>query len=367
MLSIEMLPARHGDCLWIEYGEGRDRHRVLIDGGPGFAYDKGLRARIAALPDADRAFELTVCTHIDADHIEGLIRLFGERALGCSHREVWYNAWPQVSGGQPAAFGALQGEYLAALLGRAKLPWNAAFPLQNGVRTAAVDAALAPITLPGGAKLTLLSPGPAQLAAIARVWDKELDAAGLAPDEPEEALARLKADRKFKAHVSFGLEGPDPGALAAAPFAEDKGAPNGSSIAFLFEAGGRSALLLGDAHPGVVVASLERLLAQRGQTRLAVDAVKLPHHGSENNVNRELIARVTADHWLFSSDGTFFDHPDPEAVARVVTGQQDAAELVFNYRTRRTAIWDDETLQREHRYRAAYPAAGHAGIRVELG
>lgn len=366
MLSVEMLPARHGDCLWIEYGRGRDRHRVLVDGGPGFTYAKGLRAKIAALPESDRAFELLVCTHIDADHIEGVIRLLGEPALGCTYRETWYNAWPQVSAGMPDAFGAVQGEYLAALIRKRKLAWNAAFPDRAGVRTAAVARDLASIELPGGARVTLLSPGPDQLAALAKVWDKELDQAGIEPDEPEVALARLKGDRKFRAHVSFGLEGPDPKALAAAPFAEDGGAPNGSSIAFLLEAGGRSALLLGDAHPGVVVTNLDRLLAQRGQSRLEVDLVKLPHHGSENNVNRELVARVGAEHWLFSSDGTFFDHPDPEAVARVVTGNQAGLNLVFNYRTKRTAIWDDDRLQGDFKYRAVYPAPGAAGIEVSL-
>ena len=33
MLRIEMLPAAHGDCLWIEYGSGTNVHRILIDGG----------------------------------------------------------------------------------------------------------------------------------------------------------------------------------------------------------------------------------------------------------------------------------------------------------------------------------------------
>jgi|KBSSwiStaDraftv2_1062776.scaffolds.fasta_scaffold25870_7 hypothetical protein len=30
---IEMLPAQHGDALWIEYGSGSDTNRILIDGG----------------------------------------------------------------------------------------------------------------------------------------------------------------------------------------------------------------------------------------------------------------------------------------------------------------------------------------------
>lgn len=114
----------------------------------------------------------------------------------------------------------------------------------------------------------------------------------------------------------------------------------------------------------MVVASLDRLLAQRGRDRLEVDLVKLPHHGSENNVNRELVARVASRRWLFSSDGTFFGHPDPEAVARVVTGDQDTPELVFNYRTRHTAIWDSEPLQQTHRFRAAYPEGRAGGIRM---
>jgi hypothetical protein len=363
MLAIEMLPARHGDCLWIEYGEGRARHRILIDGGPGFAYEQGLRARIAAL-DAPRHFELAVTTHIDADHIEGMIRLLGEPALGVTYGEFWYNAWPQLAGA--VEFGAVQGEYLSALVRKQKLRWNESFPAQKGVRTAAATDKLPEIALPGGARLTLLSPGPAELAKLRDVWDEELEAADIEPDAAEEALARLKRDRKFKAHVSFGVEGPDPRALAAAPFSEDTGAPNGSSIGFLLEFGGKSALLLGDAHPAVVVAHLDRLLARRRMSRLAVDAVKLPHHGSQNNVNAALVARVASPHWLFSSDGTFFEHPDPEAVARVVVGGQDSPRLVFNYRTKFTAPWDNADLERRFKYRALYPEKGKAGYRLEL-
>lgn len=364
MLSVEMLPARHGDCLWVEYGTARERHRILVDGGPGFAYAAGLRAKVEALPASRRRFELAVCTHIDADHIEGTIRLLGEPELGCAYGEVWHNAWPQVSAGMPESFGAVQGEYLAALIRKRRLAWNRAFPLRGGVRTAMAAPDLGAIELPGGARLTLLSPDADKLAALAKVWDRELERAGIAPDEPEEALERLKRDRKFRSHVAFGLEGPDPRALAAAPFTEDPGAPNGSSIAFLLEAGGGSALLLGDAHPGLVAANLDRLLARRRKKRLEVDIVKLPHHGSENNVNRELVERISGRHWLFSSDGTFFDHPDPEAVARVVTGDQDRPNLVFNYRTKRTAIWDDDGLQRAYGYRAAYPEARAGGIAV---
>ena len=367
MLSIEMLPARHGDSLWIVYGEGRDTQRILVDGGPGFSYEKGLRARIAGLKKSERKLELAVTTHIDADHIEGMIRLLGEPGLGVTYGDFWYNAWKQVSNGMMEPFGAKQGEYLSALLRANEIPWNQAFaPAAGGVRVAAPTDALAPVVLPGGAKLTLLSPSREKLVKLRDAWQKELDEAGIEPDQPEEALARLKKDKKFGAHVAFGAGPPDPAALSKKAFSEDATAPNGSSIGLLLEAGGKRVLLLGDAHPGVVEANIDRLLKKTGKSRLEVDAVKLPHHGSSGNVSPSLVAKIAAEHWLFSSDGTFFDHPDPESVARVITGAPERPRLVFNYRTPRTAIWDSAALRKKHKYKSAYPAEGAAGFVLKL-
>ena len=47
MFKIEMWPAGHGDCLYIEYGEPAAPKRVLIDAGPYYAF-KGLAKRIDA-------------------------------------------------------------------------------------------------------------------------------------------------------------------------------------------------------------------------------------------------------------------------------------------------------------------------------
>jgi beta-lactamase superfamily II metal-dependent hydrolase len=61
-------------------------------------------------------------------------------------------------------------------------------------------------------------------------------------------------------------------------FVKDQTVPNGSSIAFLAEFGGKSALFLADAHPDVVAASVKRLCKERHITRLEVGAVKVSHH-----------------------------------------------------------------------------------------
>jgi glyoxylase-like metal-dependent hydrolase (beta-lactamase superfamily II) len=69
-LSVELLPARHGDCIWIEYGRG-DVRRILIDGGPLDTFER-IQKRLAKAPAGDQAFEMIVLSHVDADHIEGL-------------------------------------------------------------------------------------------------------------------------------------------------------------------------------------------------------------------------------------------------------------------------------------------------------
>ena len=52
MLRIDMLPGANGDALWIEYGDGQQPRRILIDGGTKGSWDDegGLRSRIEALP-----------------------------------------------------------------------------------------------------------------------------------------------------------------------------------------------------------------------------------------------------------------------------------------------------------------------------
>ena len=45
--DINFLPARYGDCIWIEYGTNNKTHRILIDGGT-----SGTKADIKELIEA---------------------------------------------------------------------------------------------------------------------------------------------------------------------------------------------------------------------------------------------------------------------------------------------------------------------------
>jgi hypothetical protein len=147
-------------------------------------------------------------------------------------------------------------------------------------------------------------------------------------------------------------------ALASARTPEDTSVPNGSSIALLVEHRGASVLLGADAYGTVLRDSLRTLAAARGVPAIAVDVVKLPHHGSKANVLTDLVAAAPARQYLVSSNGDVFAHPDDAALARVVLGAPHGATLGFNYRNPRTQRWADPALTDRYGYTATYPEAG---------
>ena len=151
-------------------------------------------------------------------------------------------------------------------------------------------------------------------------------------------------------------------ALAAEAFSEDSAKANGSSIALLAEFEGRRLLLTGDAHPGIMTAAIKRLA---GGGRLAVDACKLPHHGSKANVNRQFLQALDCRKWLFSTNGAYFRHPDRQTVARVIKWGGAQPELGFNYRTQYNDVWDGKPLREQYGYKVSYPASDAEGIVLE--
>ena len=99
-LTVDMLPARHGDGLWVEWGDPGSRRRMIIDGGTKTAV-KHLRDRFEDLDPDDRAVELLVVTHIDLDHIEAPIELLRAPVEGVTFADVWFNDYRHLA--PPAA------------------------------------------------------------------------------------------------------------------------------------------------------------------------------------------------------------------------------------------------------------------------
>lgn len=355
MFTIEMLPAAEGDSLWIEYGHVNRPWRVLIDGGPARTYHS-LRSRILALPPEQRRFELVVVTHIDADHIDGIIRLLQDETLDIAVGDVWFNGYPQLF---PAdTQGAAEGEILGYLLETSHLPWNRAF---DGGAVVADDGSPFPTrNLAGGMAVTVLGPTWTELTALGTEWDHVLEEEGWVTGDV--ARAQQELERRARLRRPAPIEAAPADVLGDDVFTGDPSVANGASIVLLLEDGeGRSALFTGDAH----APPLRRALEQAdGGAGLRIDAFKLPHHGSRNNLNDEVLALVDAKRYLVSSSGAKYGHPDEITIERILRNHHGRSKprIDFNYRSAFSEAWADPDMQRERRFIATFPS----GIAVEL-
>ena len=360
-LTIEMLPARQGDALLVGWGPPVARHRMLVDGGPATAYRT--IAPLLAERVGDQPLDLLVLTHIDGDHIEGTILLTNDADLGLDIREVWYNG----SGMLVSELGAVQGEILEAIITARKLPWN----IQTGGKAvhAPVSGTLPVLPQPDDLQLTVLGPDPPTMTMLRDTWLQACADAQLTFGSVEQALAVLAGRSNLKPSRGYLSRPPVPDvrALARGARSKDTKIPNRSSIVLLLEYGDVRVLLAGDATVNALLPAVRRLLAERGVDRLPLTAFKLPHHGSARNLSRELLDLLPAQHYLFSSDGTQFGHPDDEGVAAVLEFGRPGAELVFNYRNPRTLKWDDERLaEAGYEFSTCYPDRDPGGVELRL-
>jgi beta-lactamase superfamily II metal-dependent hydrolase len=363
VISVEALPAAHGDCLWIEWDDGPHRRRMLIDGGPGStrSLPEGLAARFAHQPEDQREFELVVCSHIDDDHIVGLLPLLTTPPKGFQARDVWFNALEHT--GPRDTLGVRSAERLTQVLREGRLPWN------TDTGGPIVVPEKGPPTFPlRGLTLTLLSPWQKQLTALRTDWHKKT---AVRPDR--DVLGGPAVPTAFDMRSLTEL--------AARPQQADRTAANGSSIAFLAEhPDGSRVLFAADAHADVLVQSLRRLWHGNGYP---VSLVKAPHHGSAHNVSAGLVAAVTCGDWLFSTNGGrghtartragHSTHPAPEAVARILLrnapveneSPEPHTTFWFNHRTPSTERYAHPSLAALG-LRTEYPQSGTDGITVTV-
>ena len=175
-MTIEMLPAKHGDALWVEWGT--KPYRVIIDGGPGKSYP-ALRRRVESVGTAKPRVDMLTITHIDTDHIDGAVTLLLDD-LDVEWGDIWFNGrnhhenpLSPVAGNR--YLGGVQGQVLSAILAVDRFPWNEAFTgraiVVNGETN---DFPVVPI---GGLTFTILSPGNDELTSLAGTWDEDVAAA----------------------------------------------------------------------------------------------------------------------------------------------------------------------------------------------
>lgn len=325
IFTLQALNAEKGDSLILSWGPPDKIRHILIDGGPATVFNNSLEPRLEELRAGHKLssgqalpFEICMVSHIDDDHINGILDLFdtmeaARPAVPYRIKTLWHNSFDEILGNGPnelksrlAAFEAElpdlppeldHSSAIVASVGQGRKLRAAAESLRiliNGRFSGLVMAkkGMPPITFPGGLKLHIIGPNEARLKDLLTAWDKDVKK--------------------------------NPSTAAVAAFV-DNSVANLSSIVVVAEFEGNTILLTGDARGDDILAGLETagFLTDKHTGTVHFDVLKMPHHGSDRNMTEDFLRRITADHYIFSANGEH-DNPDKptiEMLGRARPGQ----------------------------------------------
>ncbi len=96
-MKVKMMPAQYGDCFWINTN---NEFNILVDGGLKTTYNKWIKPLVSLEDKRETIFDLVIVTHIDCDHIGGIIAFLEdcEISQGMVVKEIWHNGLFQIVG-----------------------------------------------------------------------------------------------------------------------------------------------------------------------------------------------------------------------------------------------------------------------------
>lgn len=305
-----ILPAFHGDCILIKtYDIDHNEFTILIDGGTAQTFRYSLKKELKNISHIN----LLILTHIDSDHIAGLIRLFKSSLIDeINIDEIWINNPDLIEVNKGGLISVKQGDNFKNLILEKKS--EAKFS-QISISDRVINRS--------GIEFTILSPTTAIVNELYERW---------------ESLRFLQKNKSnissVKSAYTQSLE-----ELNKIPFSPKKSINedifNSSSISFLLKCPDISLLLLADSRPEIIVKSL-RDIGFNEKDPLVVDYVKVSHHGSLNNTSQELLGLIKSNNYLISTNGGIADHKHPsrETISRIVYNSnrnEEVLNIFFNY------------------------------------
>jgi beta-lactamase superfamily II metal-dependent hydrolase len=385
ILTLEVRRAKKGDCLLLHYGTKAAPKLMLIDAGPAGVYQPQLVPRLDAirrarqLADQDTLLvDVIMVSHVDDDHIKGILELtrklttqkHDQEPLYLKTRTLWHNSFDDLlkttptelneAGFGPASMNVVADTttdpdqlYASKVLanipqGRtlrddaAALRKNTSFWKVNDIAGGKLILATATggkKDIGGGVTVTVVGPLQAELKALQKEHDKF-----------------LKAKKKGA-----------PAAAALLAAYVDKSVANLSSIVVLAEKNQKKILFTGDARGDKIIEGLKlrKLLGKKASDTCHVDILKVPHHGSANNVEQAFFKKVTADHYVFSGNGEY-GNPERDTIEMLLAARPAAAfTMHFTYPIEtidaaRKAEWDKKRAKEIANGKPPRPVWNHA-------
>ncbi len=368
-MKLTAFQAGKGDCLLLVGADGR---RMLVDGGMPADFAEHVAPALSALRGAngDGMIDLVYVSHIDRDHIGGVLQLLDDvvawrvhdhhlAAGNATHRApdvprlpevgaIWHNAFHEQLGRNAGPIAGMLAVSAAILGGAEEDEDTIDAATQAGELTQSIPDAIkvsrrigagqlgiplnaefggklaylrnspppGPIAF-GGISLRVLGPTAGFLRAMRAEWNAWLGTHEAALEEIARRGREAERDldtSQFVTRLALTIAQADV-LRAALEEAQELGdiravtPPNLASLMLFAEEAGRTLLLTGDGHSDHILVGLRRHGLLDPDVGLHVNVLKVQHHGSEHNIDPPFCRRVTADDYLFCGNG---EHTNPE-------------------------------------------------------
>ena len=314
-IKIEFLQAFNGDCILIT----TSKFNILIDGGTKKTYSLSLSKALEEVNQLD----LVILTHIDSDHIMGLIEMFNDNKIVV--KKVWFNSLGKLSclfdreynkrieystNDKSKDISPKQGESLESILTKLDIEYELIY-IEKQQKYIFEDL-----------EITLLSPYKENLKALYLYWKdnvkkrKDLESEGLASQTNQSSIAFLL---RYKEEENY--------------------------------------LFLADANIDVVTKTITALY----EKRLDVEFVKVSHHGSQNNTNQNFLDVIDSNQFVILTNGKAKNcHPDKETLDKIILDakeQNKNIKILFNYpqNTYRKKYFQSKDLEGDSSFKLIFP------------
>ncbi len=187
-------------------------------------------------------------------------------------------------------------------------------------------------------------------------------------------MKALQKDWDVKIKPLLKKEKTPAGLAEIAAFLDDS-VYNLSSLVVLAEVGAKRILLTGDGRGDHTLAGLEKVGRLDSKGKIALDVLKVPHHGSDRNVEVDYFKSVRAKHYVISADGKH-DNPDVDTLEMIAAARTDDAFTIhLTYPTdefnvpavgKRVAKFFANEKKKGRKFKVKTRKAGELGITLKL-
>jgi len=322
---LKVLKVRQGDAFIFECKKEEGVFYMVVDSGPRLS-SKDIVPLVKELPHID----LLVLTHYDEDHISGFIEYFKEYPKDALKiKEYWCNCASQIEVDTGTTISAYDNAKSFAdslreiLKEHQDVRWIELIKAGHELHNEFVN-------------IEVIAPSEQALALNRSCY--------MAEQYPAISYQNMQDD------LNVPLE-----KLALRETSSKAQVVNNASIAFILKCEGKSYLMLGD----VMANDVYTYLTNKGYSEdnpLAVDYVKVSHHGSKNNITNKLLDVVKCNRFIITTNGGMGNayHPDRETIAKILyhprRKMDETVHLFFNYTLReigkRTILFNEgETVK----------------------